>query len=219
MLGTFHNWMVILERTLQAGGHDLPAALQAAGIVLPDESAGGRLPVAMTRQIWSVAEHTSGDAVLGLSMLNQIDFIDFGELGMVMLAGGSLPQIMERIARFHRLLTDAMHYELCEDADVLTVTIHTNGDPHWRAVEFAAGLIVGLLRFRLSPQLCPLSVAFAFENPAGQQAYDSLFWMPCRARGRYHDADLFAGRLSAGPPPGRMWPSILSRCWSSDWPH
>jgi hypothetical protein len=29
-----------------------------------------------------------------------------------MLAGGSLPQIMERIARFHRLLTDAMHYEL-----------------------------------------------------------------------------------------------------------
>lgn len=178
MLGTFHNWMVILERTLKAGGHDLPAALQAAGIELPDESAGGRLPVAMTRQIWSAAEQAGTDPVLGLSMLTQINFIDFGELGMVMLAGGSLPQIMERIARFHRLLTDAMHYELCEEADVLTVTIHTNGDPHWRAVEFAAGLIIGLLRFRLDPQLCPLSVSFAFDNPAGQSAYEGYFGCP-----------------------------------------
>lgn len=178
MLGTFHNWMVILERTLKAGGHDLPAALRAAGLDIPDESAGGRLPVAMTRQIWSAAEQAASDPVLGLSMLTQINFTDFGELGVVMLAGGSLPQIMERIARFHRLLTDAMHYELCEEADVLTVTIHTNGDPHWRAVEFAAGLIIGLLRFRLDPQLCPLSVSFAFDNPAGQPAYEGFFGCP-----------------------------------------
>jgi hypothetical protein len=40
-----------------AGGHDLATRdWQAAGIVLPDESAGGRLPVALTRQIWAVAE-------------------------------------------------------------------------------------------------------------------------------------------------------------------
>lgn len=178
MLGTFHNWMVILERTLQAGGHDLPSALRAAAIEVPSESAGARLPVALTRQIWSVAEQASADPVLGLSMLTQINFTDFGELGVVMLAGGSLPQIMERIARFHRLLTDAMHYELAEDAEVLTVTIHTNGDPHWRAVEFAAGLIIGLLRFRLDAGLAPLSLSFAFDNPAGQEAYEGFFGCP-----------------------------------------
>lgn len=178
MLGTFHNWMVILERTLQAGGHDLQAGLRAAGIAIPDESAGGRLPVALTRQIWSVAEQAGTDPVLGLSMLTQINFTDFGELGVVMLAGGSLPQIMERIARFHRLLTDAMHYEIIEDGDALSVTIHTNGDPHWRAVEFATGLIIGLLRFRLDPKLCPLSVSLCFDNPAGQAAYEGFFGCP-----------------------------------------
>ena len=48
MLGTFHNWMVILDRTVRAGGHDLHAGLAAAGIMLPDQSTGGRLPVALT---------------------------------------------------------------------------------------------------------------------------------------------------------------------------
>lgn len=178
MLGTFHNWMVILDRTVRAGGHDLQSGLQAAGVIIPDESVGGRLPIALTRQIWAVAEQTSGDPVLGLSMLTQINFMDFGELGVVMLAGGSLPQIMERIARFHRLLTDAMHYEICEDTETLSVTIHTNGDPHWRAVEFACGLIIGLLRFRLDASLSPLSVALAFDNPAGQAAYEGYFGCP-----------------------------------------
>lgn len=178
MLGTFHNWMVILDRTVSAGGHDLQAGLRAAGVAIPDGEVGGRLPVALTRQIWAVAEQTSADPVLGLSMLTQINFIDFGELGVVMLAGGSLPQIMERIARFHRLLTDAMHYEICEEAETLSVTIHTNGDPHWRAVEFATGLIIGLLRFRLDAGLSPLSVALAFDNPAGQPAYEGYFGCP-----------------------------------------
>lgn len=177
MLGTFHNWMLILSRTLKADGHDLEAGLQAAGIVV-GESASGRLPVELTRRIWAVAETQGGDPVLGLSMLEQIDFRDFGELGVVMVAGGSLPQVMERIARFHRLLTDAMYYEIVEDADTLAITIHTHGDPHWRAVEFAAGLIIRLLRFRLSPPPDPLSVSLAFHNPAGQAAYEAYFNCP-----------------------------------------
>lgn len=177
MLGTFHNWMLILGRALRAGGHDLDAALAARGIDV-QATRQGRLPVDLTRQIWSVAEEVSAEPALGIAMLEQIDFTDFGELGVVMVAGGSLPQVMERIARFHRLLTDAMHYEIVEDEDTLSITIHTNGDPHWRAVEFAAVLIVRLLRFRLSPPPDPLSVALAFHNPAAQAAYEQYFACP-----------------------------------------
>jgi AraC-like DNA-binding protein len=177
MLGTFHNWMLILDRTLRAGGHDLEAGLKAAGIAIPDADSG-RLPIDITRRIWGVAENISGDPVLGLSLLDQIDFTDFGELGVVMVAGGSLPQVMDRIARFHRLLTDVMYYEITEDEETLSITIHTNGDPHWRAVEFASVLIVRLLRFRLSPPPDPLSVSLAFNNPAGQAAYEQYFACP-----------------------------------------
>lgn len=177
MLGTFQNWMLILERTVRAGGHELSTGLEAAGLELP-EKGSGRLPIDLTRRIWTVAEKVSADPVLGLSMLQQIDFTDFGELGVVMIAGGSLPQVMDRIARFHRLLTDVMYYEISEDDDTLTITIHTNGDPHWRAVEFACALIINLLRFRLSPPPSPLSVSLAFNNPAGQRAYEDYFACP-----------------------------------------
>ena len=76
------------------------------------------------------------------------------------------------------LLTDVMHYEVSEGPETLAITIHTNGDPHWRAVEFASALIVRLLRFRLTPPPDPLSVALAFDNPAGQAAYERYFACP-----------------------------------------
>lgn len=177
MLGTFQNWMLILDRTVQAGGHALAPALKMAGLDVPHKGSG-RLSIDVTRRIWTLAEELSGDPVLGLSMLDQIDFTDFGELGVVMVAGGSLPQVMDRIARFHRLLTDVMSYEISEEEETLTVTIHTHGEPHWRAVEFACVLIVRLLRFRLSPPPNPLSVSLAFNNPAGQAAYESYFGCP-----------------------------------------
>jgi AraC-like DNA-binding protein len=177
MLGTFHNWLRILDRALKTRGRDLPAALAAAGIELPGPEAG-RLPIELTRRIWQVAQETSGDPVLGLSLLGHIDPVDFGELGVVMVAGGSLPEVLQRVARFHRLLTDALHYEITEEGDELTLTIHTHFDPHWRAVEFTAGLLVGLLRLRLNPPPDPLYVSLAFSNPAGQAAYEAYFACP-----------------------------------------
>jgi AraC-like DNA-binding protein len=177
MLGTFHNWIRILDRALTAQGRDLHGALQREGIELPGPEAG-RLPIELTRRIWQVAEQESGDPVLGLTILGYIDPVDFGELGVVMVAGGSLPEVLQRVARFHRLLTDAMHYEISEDEDTLALTIHTNFDPHWRAVEFVSGLLIGLLRLRLNPPPNPLSVALAFHNPAGQAAYEKFFACP-----------------------------------------
>lgn len=177
MLGTFHNWLRILDRTLAARGQDLQSALNAAGIELPGPEAG-RLPIELTRRIWQVAETASGDPTLGLTLLGYIDPVDFGELGVVMVAGGSLPDVLQRVARFHRLLTDAMHYEIVEDGDTLSLTIHTNFDPHWRAVEMTAGLLIGLLRLRLNPPPNPLSVALAFHNPSGQATYEKYFACP-----------------------------------------
>lgn len=177
MLGTFHNWIRILDRTLAARGQSLAKALAAAGLELPEPEAG-RLPIELTRRIWQVADDACGDPTLGLTMLGYLDPVDFGELGVVMVAGGSLPDVLQRVARFHRLLTDAMHYEIVEEEDTLTLTIHTNFDPHWRAVEMTAGLLVGLLRLRLNPPPNPLYVSLAFNNPAGQATYEKFFACP-----------------------------------------
>lgn len=175
MLGTFNNWMRILERTLQSQGKDLGAGLRLQGIDLAEISRLPRLPVSMTRRIWAAAEVISGDPVLGMSMLSHMDFADFGDMGVVLVAGGSLPQLLERIARFHALLTDALYYDLRQSAQRFELTIYTRGEPHWRAVEMTTGLVMRLLRTRLDPQLCPLSVDFAFANPAGQVVYERFY--------------------------------------------
>jgi AraC-like DNA-binding protein len=175
MLGTFQNWMVILERTLRAKGIDLKEGLLRQGLNLADATRMQRLPVAVTRQIWAGAEMLSQDPVLGITMLEHMDFTDFGDMGVFMVAGGSLSQMMARIARFHALLTDALHYEITETRNRLSLVMHTRGDPHWRAVEMTTGMIVRLLRARLDPNLRPLSLSFAFDNPAGQATYDRYF--------------------------------------------
>ena len=178
MLGTFQNWMLILERTLRAKDIDLAEGLARHGLDLADAMRLPRLPVAVTRQIWTAAEALSSDAALGITMLEHMDFSDFGDMGVFMVAGGSLSQMMARIARFHALLTDALHYEITETRNRLSVVIRTRGEPHWRAVEMTAGMIVRLLRARLDPNLRPVSLSFTFDNPAGQQAYDRYFGCP-----------------------------------------
>lgn len=184
MLGTIPNWLQILDRTLQAQGRlglDLSAVLQSAGVVLPQGAAGevaARLPVAATRPIWSAADTLANDPVLGLSMLKHVDFTDFGELGVVLAAGGSLPEVVERLQRFHRLLTDALSYDVKQTADAVTVVIHAVAGTHWRAEEFAAGLVAALLRYRLRPAVRPKRVQLAFDNPDGRAAYERYFGCP-----------------------------------------
>lgn len=182
MLGTFPNWLQILTRTLQAQGRDLPAALRAAGVELPDgagdDDTQARLPVSLTRPIWEAADALSGDPVLGLSMLRHVDFTDFGELGVVLAAGGSLSDMMERVQRFHRLLTDALDYRIDKQGDTLIVAIQRSSSVHWRADEFAAGLVTALLRHRLKPPVQPTRVQLAFDNPAGRTAYERYFGCP-----------------------------------------
>jgi AraC-like DNA-binding protein len=167
--------MVILERTLRAKGIDLKEGLARHGLDLAEAMRLQRLPVAVTRQVWSAAEVLSRDPVLGITMLEHMDFSDFGDMGVFMVAGGSLSQMMARIARFHALLTDALHYEITETRNRLSVVMHTRGEPHWRAVEMTTGLIVRLLRARLDPNLRPVSLSFSFDNAAGQEAYNRYF--------------------------------------------
>lgn len=178
MLGTFQNWMAILERTLRAKGIDLADGLSRHGLDLAEVARMPRLPVAITRQIWAAAEALSRDQTLGITMLEYMDFSDFGDMGVFMVVGGSLSQMMARMARFHALLTDAMHYEITETRNRLSVVIQTRGEPHWRAVEMTSGLIVRLLRARLDPNLRPLSLSLKFDNPVGQEVYERYFGCP-----------------------------------------
>lgn len=178
MTGTFTNWARILERTLRAQGYDLPAAVAAQGGLAQVPQDAERLPVAHTRELWTVADRLAGDHALGVSMVEHIVLADFQELGMVVVTGGSLTQVLGRVARYYSLLSDTLHIELAGDAEELRLVMTGRSEPHWRALEFGLALIVRTVRTLFGNEVSPLAVELPFHNPGAAATYEAFFRCP-----------------------------------------
>jgi AraC-like DNA-binding protein len=175
MLGTFRNWVEIVGRTLAVEGIDLTAELRADGIDLaaavPHD---GRIEPPVSRAIWRVVERRSGDPVFGLSMLRTVDYLDFEELGVALVAGGSVQRILERVVRYHGLVSDRVALSLDVGERMLELTVDHHAG-HWRAGEFSAGLMTSMLRTRFARELGPAEVHLGFANPPGAGIYRRFF--------------------------------------------
>jgi AraC-like DNA-binding protein len=177
MLGTFRNWVEIVRRTLDGEGISLDAELSTRGLPIGEvEPHEGRLAPSTTRAIWHVVEERSHDPVFGLSMLRRVDYLDFEELGVALVASGDAEAVLERIVRYHSLISDRVSIALDTGARLLEVRVgHLD---HWRASEFSAGLIAGVLRDRFDASVRPTEVHLEFDNPLGGDIYRRFFRCP-----------------------------------------
>lgn len=178
MLGTFRNWVDIVGRTLAREGVDLTSELAARGIDLSGvDPADGRLDATVTRTIWSVVDERSSDPVFGLTMLRTVDYLDFEDLGVALVASGSAEAVIARIVRYHGLISDAVAVGVDVGQRLLEVRIDHRGT-HWRAGEFSAGLITAALRERFDRSLAPAEVHLGYTNAQGENVYGSFFACP-----------------------------------------
>jgi AraC-like DNA-binding protein len=178
MLGTFRNWVEIVGRTLAAEAIDLRAELALQGIELEDAAhPESRLEPATSRAIWRVVDERSRDPVFGLSMLRHIDYLDFEDLGVALVASGTAEAVLTRLVRYHGLITDRVSLALETGESLLTLRID-HRSTHWRTGEFSAGLFAGMLRDRMGPDLVPSEVELGFDNPAGMDIYRRFFRSP-----------------------------------------
>jgi AraC-like DNA-binding protein len=181
MLGTFRNWVEIVGRTLAAESVDLEQELIARGVDVHDiEPADGRLDGATSRAIWTVVEQCSGDPVFGLSMLRQVDYLDFEDLGVALVAAGSAEAVISRIVRYHGLVSDRVAMTAEVGQRLLEVRLDHH-DTSWRAGEFSAALITSALRDRFDRSIAPTELHLGFTNPAGEAIYRRFF--RCRTLG------------------------------------
>jgi AraC-like DNA-binding protein len=180
MLGTFRNWVDIIRRTLAAEDVDLDAETTSRGVAISDaQPQDGRLPPSVTRTIWQVVEERSKDPVFGLSMLRHIDWIDFEDLGVALVAAGDAEAVLQRIVRYHGLISDRVSIGLEVGPRMLEVRIGHLG--HWRAGEFSAALVTYALRNRFGREMNPGEVRLGFDNPPGQEIYGRFFRCPVLA--------------------------------------
>ncbi len=179
MSSTYQHWMRIMSNAVGARGLDLHQHLLRRGLPpLDTPSPDGRVALRHTRAVWEAAEELLDDPVLGMSVLRSVDFLDFGELGLVLSAGGSLPDILRRVVRYHRLISEAVGYQLAQHGNEWVLTLTRAAQAHWRSEESAAVLVVGALRAALGRGVSPSTVALSFDNPRGRAAYERFFRCP-----------------------------------------
>lgn len=147
-----------LLRLLQERGHDGAALFARHGI---DASlmnqADARVPVAVTRELLAEAQRLTGESALGLALVRHAEYTTFGGLGLTLAAGGSVRTVLERIARYHALISDSVAMRIDETGGTLRVSIAERSDPppHPQSILFLIATVVGLGRLRIGGDARP----------------------------------------------------------------
>ncbi|MDF1779794.1 MAG: AraC family transcriptional regulator ligand-binding domain-containing protein [Alcanivoracaceae bacterium] len=141
-------------------------------------------------------EALMNDASIGIRAARLGEYSTFGGLGVALAAGGSVMSVLQRITRFHRLISDVVTSELSEDDQFIAIHFTSRGDhsPHPQAILFVMACIVRLLRLRISPTLNPAKVAGPFVSEEFSAAITRYFRAPIETAQHF---SLFFDRDSA----------------------
>lgn len=167
-----------LLRLLQERGHDGTALFARHGIDAGlMNQADARVPVAVTRELMTEAQQLTGEPALGLALVRHTEYTTFGGLGLTLAAGGSIRNVLERIARYHALISDAVAMEIAEEGDALVVRIVDRSvpPPHPQSILFLIATVVGLGRLRLGADAAPRRIVLKGVDEPCLQAASRFF--------------------------------------------
>lgn len=163
-----------LEKLYRSRGLDFSALLQRQDF--PAASAMTvevPITVRFTTGLLNAAMVELQDPVLGISLSRFADYPHFGALGLSLAAGGTIQELLHRIERYHRLVSDVVAPQVLYMPQQIALQFAPAGDhvPHPQAVLFVVASIVRLLRARLTERFDPAQI----QVPAGMESsHDAL---------------------------------------------
>lgn len=202
MSGTFYSWISIVERALAEEGVDLRGELAQLGVELPRDPSS-RLDVATTRSIWRVADRHTLPPAFGIRLARGLTYGHFEDLGVALASVSTMEEAIRHIVRYHRLLTDQVRVSVVSDDRRIVIELADEGTDHWRVHEFAAAIIVRVVRARFGRTIDPISVSLAVDSPEAYAAYRRYFRCPVRQRTPASEV-VFAAKLPGGSQVGPL---------------
>ncbi|MEA3469861.1 MAG: AraC family transcriptional regulator [Thermodesulfobacteriota bacterium] len=143
---------------------------------------GARYSLKKIEDLWDEMGRRIEDPCFGLSAATCWHPTYFGTMGYAMLVSKSLRVSLERLIRFHRVISDADFGELHEDrnAGALVFTLKYQDESHYsRAREDAAlAWLMSLLRVNFQKDLTPVSVHLTHSKPDCSRKYYEFFQSP-----------------------------------------
>jgi hypothetical protein len=173
----------ILWNILQNHGRNAEEVFRKAGLN-PDlmSKPGRRYRIEKTSKLWLEAAAHINDPCFGLSASQNWHPSYLGTLGYTMLASTSLRVALERLIRFHQVVTDHRFATLAEDMDNQTLVftlVDLRSDIVIPCLEDAVlALIISILRMNYQQELVPVRIGLRHPSPDCNSRYFELFRCP-----------------------------------------
>jgi AraC-like DNA-binding protein len=140
---------------------------------------GARYPLSSIAALWQVMSERIDDLCFGLKTAKFWHPSHFGTIGYAMMASSTLRVALERLIRFHRVVSDARFGTLVEDEEKNYCSIVLNWDDEvpWPAAREDAALtyILSSCRLNFTRQLKPKRVDLTHRQHRCLVAYENFF--------------------------------------------
>lgn len=140
-------------RLLASHGLDPHQLLEAHGMPASAISESQRrVPVAVSRA-WIGLAHALTREPLWLALVKNTHYHDFGGLGLALEAGGNAAEVLQRLATYHALVSDAASLTVRPSANGCRLSIIPNAytPPHRQSLIYLMALLLHFSRLRATP--------------------------------------------------------------------
>jgi len=144
------------------------------------KQSGGRYKIDSINNLWRMASEVIDDPCFGLKASALWHPSNFGALVYAMLTSNTLRAALERLERYHRVISDVKFLKLDETEEGLRLTLLVSGEegdiPERN--DAALALILSMCRMNYVEDLAPVSVTFTHSMPSCSARFFEYFRCP-----------------------------------------
>lgn len=171
------NPLLFLEYALSHGLQD-KELMRSVGLTDSDLSdPDSRIPLATMRKLWGTVIAHTNDPLLGLNVGRSLQVRRMGLVGYAMYFSTDLRGALHQLARYGRIVSEAVQFRLDETAEeaVLQCITHPFMITLRHPIEAAMALVVTAARELTQEDVVPVSVRLPLPHPTSTAPYELLF--------------------------------------------
>lgn len=178
--GIIGSYCISVARLFKSYGLDAEALFNSVGIdiALADEP-GFRFSVEQLMPLWRIAVEKTNNTALGIEVANFTELTSFYSLGISTLASNNLLEVLERYARFSRVVSDGFELVLLEDGEFFELCVlNCLTDQCDEAYDACLSTILKNCRQVSSESFSPSKVEMERIEPKDSDKFDAFFRAP-----------------------------------------
>ncbi len=177
-------WVKGMVEAFKQEGLDVVALFREAGLDLAAlDNPDSRFPIERLSLLWRLAVTRSGNPTVGLAAARIPKPALFGVVGYAMMSSPDLRGLLERVARYFRIISDATTVSVAADQEGYRLRFGLLGggtEMPWQRRAFGLLSVLSFVRWIMMCDLRPLAVELTTTAHDEAQPYQEAFECPLR---------------------------------------